>query len=98
VLAFGQALKRAEAFEHHQIAPEKLSTRERMSAILSSLQNMPRGQFVSFFSLFNKQEGKSGVVVAFLATLELLKEQLIVLVQGGQANEIHITLSNEANE
>lgn len=95
VLAFGQALKRAAAFEHHQIAPEKLSTRERMSAILSRLQGLPNGQFISFFCLFKKEEGKSGVVVAFLATLELLKEQLIVLVQGEQETELHIALCNE---
>ena len=35
VLAFSAALKRAAAFEHHTIEKEALSTRERMSMILS---------------------------------------------------------------
>lgn len=101
VLAFGAALKRAEAFEHHQISPEKLSTRERMSAILAKLKNLDREQFLDFHSLFTAKEGKSGVVVSFLATLELLKEQLIVLVQNDVVqgkdcvSTMHIALMSE---
>jgi segregation and condensation protein A len=95
VLAFGNAMKRAEAFEHHQIAPEKLSTRERMSAILAKLKSAQPGEFISFSLLFTPEEGKSGVVVSFLASLELLKEQLIVLVQSGPASTIHIALTQD---
>ena len=95
VLAFGSAIKRAQAFEHHQIAPEKLSTRERMSAILAKLKAVKPGEFLSFAQLFSVEEGKSGVVVAFLATLELLKEQLIVMVQSGGHSVIHIALTQD---
>ncbi len=96
IVAFSAAMKRAGAYEHHQITAEKLSTRERMSAILAKLKQLPNGEFLRFSSLFSVEEGKAGCVVSFLATLELLKEHLIVLVQGGPKTQMHIALSHEA--
>jgi len=93
VLAFSHAMKRAAAFEHHTIAREVLSTRERMSMILSSLTET---DYTPLDSLFTVDEGRAGVVVSFLATLELVKEQLIVCVQAGPHARIHVKLS--ANE
>ena len=75
VLAFSAAMKRAEAFEHHTIAREALSTRERMSLILSLLTTT---EYTPLERLFTVEEGKAGVVVCFLAILELVKEQLIL--------------------
>ena len=66
---------------------ERLSTRERMSAILSVLRD---DQFVTFESLFTPEEGRLGVVVSFLATLELVKEQLIEVVQAEVLGPIHV--------
>ncbi len=87
LLALSQALKRAEMFEHHHVQMEKLSTRERMSTILMKLQEH---QFVPFVSLFNVEEGKLGVVVSFLAVMELIKESLIDIVQNEVFGPIHI--------
>jgi len=95
VLAFTRAMKRAEAFEHHHIAKEKLSTRERMSAILQRLQASKEGRFVSFDKFFSPEEGKSGVVVSFLAILELIKEHLISLVQTGPYAPLHVSLKQD---
>lgn len=97
VFAFSQALKRAEAFEHHHISKEKLSTRERMSAILQRLQSAKKGEFIAFDGLFTPQEGKAGVVVAFLAVLELIKEQLVSLVQTSPYAPLHIALKQDEN-
>lgn len=97
VLAFSRAMKRAEAFEHHHIGREKLSTRERMSAILNRLQNTKAGEFLSFDMLFTQEEGKAGVVVCFLAILELMKESLIALVQTDAFAPLHVKLHNEEN-
>lgn len=80
-------LQRADLFTSHHVEREKLSTRERMSAILSVLQD---DHFVSFESLFTPEEGKLGVVVSFLATLELVKEQLIEVVQAEVLGPIHV--------
>lgn len=87
LLALQGVLKRADLFTSHQVERERLSTRERMSAILSALSG---DRFVSFESLFTPEEGKLGVVVTFLATLELVKEQLIEVVQAEVLGPIHV--------
>ncbi|MFO7529523.1 MAG: ScpA family protein [Marinobacter sp.] len=87
LLAMQGVLKRADLFTSHHVEKEVLSTRERMSHILSVLQD---DRFVSFESLFTLEEGRLGVVVTFLATLELVKEQLIEVVQGETLGPIHV--------
>lgn len=85
--AFRSLLQRAELFESHQVSREPLSTRERMSKVLAQLQHQ---QFVPFVALFTVEEGRSGVVVTFLAIMELVKNQLIELVQSEFAAPIHV--------
>lgn len=87
LLALQGVLKRADLFTSHHVEKERLSTRERMSAILSVLQD---DQFATFQSLFTIEEGRLGVVVTFLAMLELVKEQLIELVQAEVLGPIHV--------
>ena len=89
VLSFQSALKKAAAFEHHHIEREALSTRERMSMILERLS---RDGFTGFDALFSASEGKAGVVVTFLAVLELVKEKLIELVQAEPYGNIHLKI------
>lgn len=87
LLALHGVLKRADLFTSHHVERERLSTRERMSHILSVLQG---DRFVTFESLFTVEEGRLGVVVTFLATLELVKEQLIEIVQAEVLGSIHV--------
>ncbi len=87
ILAFGDILHRSEMFTEHEVHREKLSTRERMSQILASFQD---DQFVPFTQLFTPEEGRSGVVVTFLAMLELIKEQLVEIVQNELFGAIHV--------
>ncbi|MGM0772617.1 segregation and condensation protein A [Marinobacter sp.] len=87
LFALQGVLKRADLFTSHHVEKERLSTRERMSAILSVLRD---DQFVTFESLFTPEEGRLGVVVSFLATLELVKEQLIEVVQAEVLGPIHV--------
>jgi segregation and condensation protein A len=58
---------------------EPLSVRERMSDVLQRIS--AARDFVPFVELFNVQEGRMGVVVTFLAVLELARESLLELVQ-----------------
>ena len=95
VLAFSAALKRAAAFEHHTIEKEALSTRERMSMILSMVN---RDAFTPLDTLFSTDEGKAGVVVSFLAILELVKEQLIICIQAGPYARIHVKLGTNEKD
>ncbi len=89
VTSFQNVLQRASAFEHHSIAPEALSTRERMALILEKLNSH---EFTGFDCLFQASEGRAGVVVTFLAVLELCKEQLVELVQSEPMANIHVKL------
>ncbi|MCU4674788.1 segregation/condensation protein A [Catenovulum sp. 2E275] len=92
-LAFASVLKRADNFQHHHITPEVLSTRARMSAILDYLDSIDANQYIPFADFFEVTEGKSGVVVTFLAIMELVKEKLITLVQNQVFSDIHIRKS-----
>ncbi len=78
ILAFREVMLRAELFAHHHIQREPLSVRERMSQILSRLQETREAEFSTLFPL---DEGRMGVVVTFLAILELVKESVLQLEQ-----------------
>jgi segregation and condensation protein A len=78
VQALMDVLKRAELHAHHHITMETLSVREKMSHILAMLQDK---EHYLFTNLFNLAEGRLGIVVTFLAMLELLKQGLIEFVQ-----------------
>lgn len=78
LLAFRDVMQRASLFTHHQISREPLSVRERMSHILSRVRAGP----TRFHDLVDPEEGRLGVVVCFLAILELTKSALLDIVQG----------------
>lgn len=87
LLAFNDVMRRAEMFSHHHIQREPLSVRERMTKLLSSLKS---NGFIEFRSLFTPEEGRMGVVVSFLAMLELVKESVIDVVQSEPFAPIYI--------
>jgi segregation and condensation protein A len=78
LLALKDVLKRAELMGHHAIQREALSVRNRMSDVLKALGD---GEFHPFEKLFSAEEGRLGIVVTFLAILELAKEQLVEIMQ-----------------
>lgn len=87
LLALKDVLKRAELYGHHTIEKQVLSVRQRMSEVLQALGN---GGFHEFTSLFQPAEGKLGVVVTFLAILELAKEQLVEILQNEPLAPIYV--------
>lgn len=87
IYALKDVLKRVDLNASHQIKMETLSVRERMSNILATLQNQ---DFAMFSSLFTLEEGRQGIVVTFLAMLELLKHNLIEFVQAAPFGPIHL--------
>lgn len=85
--ALREVLARAELFGRHHIRRETLSVRERMSQVLERLDAL---RFTPFSALFRPEEGRMGVVVTFLAVLELLREALLELAQAEPFAPIHV--------
>ena len=88
--AFADVMKRAAVNQHHHIQMEALSVRERMSDVLGTLSQQ---QFTAFQSQFRPDEGRQGIVVTFLAVLELIKESLVVIQQADLYGEIHVKIA-----
>lgn len=92
LLAMSEVMRRADMFASHHVQREALSTRERMSQVLERLAGR---QFVPFVSLFSVSEGRLGVVVTFLALMELIKEALVEIVQTENYGPIHVKARSE---
>jgi len=87
LMAFRDVVNRAEQFASHHIERETLSVRERMSIVLGKLKS---DDYTEFKDFFNVEEGRMGVVVSFLAILELVKESMIDLVQNEPYAPIYV--------
>ncbi len=85
--ALAGILRRAELNQAHQIGREVLSTRERMLAIMERLNHE---HYTPFEALFSLEEGRAGVIVTFMAILELAKEAMIEIVQNAPLSPIHV--------
>ena len=80
-------MNRAEQFASHHVEREPLSVRDRMVIVLERIN---ADEFTGFIDFFDPSEGRMGVVVSFIAILELLKESLIELVQAGPYAPIYV--------
>lgn len=89
VAAFFEVLKRADLLTNHKIHKEALSVREKMSYVLELVSER---QYLPFVECFVLTEGRMGVVVNFLAILELLKLGLIDIVQTEPFEAIYLKI------
>jgi segregation and condensation protein A len=87
LVAFKEVVVRAEYFARVHVQRERLSVRERMSDILTTLET---NRFVEFTALFHAAEGRMGVTVTFVAILELVREELIEIVQAQEYAPLHV--------
>ncbi len=87
LVSLRDVMSRAEMFAHHHVSRERLSVRQRMSDVLSTMRAQA---FVEFAALFRPEEGRMGVTVTFIAILELLREGLIEIVQSEAFAPIHV--------
>lgn len=86
--ALAAVLRRAEMFQKHEVKFEALSVRERMGDVLALVNS--QDDFIDFGELFKLSEGRMGVIVTFLAIMELVREALIEFVQAQPFAPIHI--------
>ncbi len=85
--ALQKVMERAHANQHMVVSRDTLSLRERMTNVLSRLKV---SGFLRFEELFTIEEGRLGVVVTFIALLELCREDMLVIVQTEPFAPIHI--------
>ncbi len=87
LLALSEVMRRARLNEHHTVEREAISIRERMSETLAGLSSE---RHTPFTELFRAEEGRTGVVVTFLALLELVRESLVELNQADPFEPIYV--------
>jgi segregation and condensation protein A len=90
--AWGAILRQAKLHTHHRVNREELSVREHMGIILRELR--VADGFVEFVRLFDTQMGVAGVVVHFLAMLELAREHLVEITQSEAFEPIYVRLAD----
>ena len=87
LVALRDVMQRAELYGRHTVQRQTLSVRSRMGDVLQALQDR---EFHGFETLFTVEEGREGIVVTFLAILELAKEQLVEIVQNEELGPIYL--------
>lgn len=85
--AMNGLLQKEEHRAHHQIVNELLSVRERMTSILLLLQEH---DILELHQLYTLEEGRMGLVVSFLAILELARQSLLVITQAQAFSPIYL--------
>jgi segregation and condensation protein A len=85
--ALRDVMTRADLFTRHQVQMEPLSVRERMTAIIDRLRKNPYLEFQYFFTA---EEGRMGVVVTFLALMELTRERIVEIIQNEPMGQIYV--------
>jgi segregation and condensation protein A len=85
--AFRGVLQRSRLHEEHHVSPQGLSVRSRMSDILQRLEG---GASHRFSELLDPAEGREGLVVTFVALLELAKGNMVELVQVEPLNPLYV--------
>ncbi|MDD9857030.1 MAG: ScpA family protein [Gammaproteobacteria bacterium] len=87
VVAFRNVLERSEQYKNWTIGRETLTVREKMTRILTRIK---RHRFMRFEELLLSAEGRPGLVVNFMAVLELVRDRTLVVVQNQPFAPIHL--------
>lgn len=91
--AFIEANARPKYKNEHRIEFEELSTQERIALILEILS---KRNIVQFFKVLKKSEGRQGVAVTLLASLELAKDGKVEIIQNEESNHMYLKTIREA--
>ena len=94
--AWMAVVRQAKLNKNHKISREELSVREHMTLILRLLQE--RGGFVQFETMFDPAMGAPGLVVHFLAMLELTREKLVEFTQTEAFQPIYVRVHQGGTE
>ncbi len=85
--AYELVVERAKRNQNWLIEREVLSVRERMTILLEKLQSK---KFLRLEEMFSVEEGRMGLVVSFIAILELVKDKVLIVVQNAPYSPVHV--------
>lgn len=85
--AFKDLLERRKTLLAHEVEHEGKSVEERMDELLDMLRE---GQSLEFLELFASEETKAGMILTFLALLELIRLKRIKVYQRGLFGPIRV--------
>ncbi len=88
--AMADALRQAELSEHHRVSPESISMEEKIGHLSRGLEY---DRFLPLASLLDPREGRLGVVVTFLAILQMMRDAKIEIVQSDMFGPVHLRLA-----
>lgn len=90
VKTFEQVLERAKTRPVYQLDHEEVSVPDMIRRLRSLLETQPRNESLPVLRLFEEQNSRRAIVCLFLAILEMVKMQAVVLVQKEAFGEIGI--------
>jgi segregation and condensation protein A len=90
VKTFQTVLERAKSRPILDLDQEDVTVPDMIKVIRAALEKAPRGGSVSATDLFERQKSKRAMLCLFLAILEMVKRQAIVLDQGEAFGDIAI--------
>lgn len=94
-LAWLNMARQARLQQHHTVKHEELSVREHMSRLLRRFTD---DRHIAFEALFEPALGRAGVVVTFLAMLELVKDALLEIHQAEPGTSIYVRRAHAAED
>lgn len=90
VNTFQQVLERAKNRPIYDVADEDITVPQMISRLKELLEQTPTGSSLSAVELFERQPSRRSMVAMFLAILEMVKLQAIVLTQKDSFGDIRI--------
>lgn len=98
VKTFEQVLERAKNKPIYQLNHEEVSVPDMIQYLRSLLKSKPRNERLSVVELFEQQRSRRGMICLFLAILEMVKLQAVVLVQKDPFGEIALRAHKRFDE
>lgn len=89
LLAMQRVLEFAKNFAHIDVTMENLSVKDKILYILKIINDSETQ--ICFYDLLIKSEAKIGIIVTFMALLEVIKEYSFELIQNESFSPIYIT-------
>ena len=98
VKTFQQVLERAKNRPTYDVGKEDVTVPDMIRFVRGLLERTPRSQRVSVTEMFEQQRSRRAMICLFLALLELVKRQAVLLEQADAFGDISIRRSSTFSE